>query len=137
MPKVVVLTIAIAAMKLAAAENIGEQRAASQRSTGKTRASGSAAVHDSRGVKTASAPLTAPSNIRAAVPSASSGRAGIFRQAAANPISSGASARMPRASEANQCCHYAQDGRGRAVKQHVAQGSADARYGSRRDGRRE
>src|SRR4051812_26913672 len=102
MPNVVVHTIVTAMMNAAAAANIGWQRAASHSNSGNSTAIGTTVAHDSRGKNTPSALIAVITTSNEAPSTASFGDGGL-RVAAPIPISSGATVRMPSASDANQC----------------------------------
>src|SRR4051812_34621806 len=103
MPKVVVHTIVKATTNAAAAANAGRQRAASHSSRGNTKARGTTVANDTSGRKIASVLVTVIA-ASATAPSKVSFCGGGSRTTAAMPISSGATVKMPSASDANQCC---------------------------------
>src|SRR5262245_38378723 len=103
MPKVIVQTIVSETTNAAAAAKTGRQRAASHSSNGNSMATGTIVFQGSGGSETTN-PVIAASAASAPTPSISSHRGGGLRTAEANPIISGATVRMPRRSDANQCC---------------------------------
>src|SRR5215471_7082614 len=109
MPKVVVQTIESATMNAAAAAKTGRQRAASHSKSGNSRAVGAAVVQGSCGMKTTTA-LIAVSVASAKIPSMSSLVDGGSRTAEAIPMSNGATAMMPNASDAIQCSQIVSGG---------------------------
>src|SRR5579871_1045941 len=98
---VVVQTIVMAHMKVAAAVKAGRKRAAIQTSRGLSVASANSKVQGLFGMKTMLAHRAA-ATASAEVPSASSRRGGTLRSRDAIPITSGATVMVPSASEANQ-----------------------------------
>src|ERR1700743_1198718 len=102
MPKIVVQTIVSDTMNAPAAAKTGCPRAASHRNTGNSSAPGTTVCHGCSGSETM-IPVIAANTANAPVPSTISLRGGGARMAAANPITTGATATMPTASEANQC----------------------------------
>src|SRR6516165_4178973 len=101
MPNVVVQTIERLMMSAAAAAKTGRQRAASQSSGANSTATGPTFAKSSDWRKMASA-LTRASAATAKPPSTSSLSGGRARAAEASSISSGATAIIPNASDANQ-----------------------------------
>ena len=89
-------------MNAPAAAKTGRQRAASHNNKGNSSALGTTVFQGSCGSEII-IPVIAASSASAVVPSMSSFRGGGSRTAAASPITSGATATMPTASEANQC----------------------------------
>src|ERR1700741_500850 len=102
MPKVVVQTIERLTMNAAAAAKTGRQRAATHNSGANSTATGPTVAKSSERRKIAN-PLTSASAATAKPPSTSSLQGGRSREADASSINSGATARIPRPSEANQC----------------------------------
>src|SRR3984957_14296547 len=102
MPKIAAQTIVSDAMNAPAAAKTGWQRAASHSSTGNSSAPGTTVCHGCSGNETM-IPVIAANTASAPVPSTISLRGGGLRIAAASPITNGATATMPTASEANQC----------------------------------
>src|SRR5215813_8879245 len=109
MPKVVVQTIDRLTMKAAAAAKTGRQRAASHSIGANKTATGPTLARSSDRRKMAS-PLTSASVTTVSAPSKSSLIGGRSRDAAASSISKGATVMIPRASDANQCCHVVKIG---------------------------
>src|SRR6266852_8784438 len=103
MPRVVVHTIVSATTNAAAAANTGRQRAASQSNRGNSRAIGTTVANDACGRKITSVIVSVIATSATATSRISFGDGG-SRAAAAAPISSGATVRIPSASDANQCC---------------------------------
>src|SRR5262249_39932517 len=96
-------------MNAAAAANPGRQRAATHSRIGNSKATGIIVCHGFGGSETMMTVIT-PNAMSAAIPSRISFRGGGSRQAAATPITSGATVMMPTASDANQCCQVVQIG---------------------------
>src|SRR5437660_847394 len=109
MPKVVAQTIVRLTMKTATAAKNGRQRAASHKSGGNNRATGTTVAKSSGGNEMTN-PLIRASAATAAAPSVSSLREGGSRATEARPITSGATVMMPSASEPTQCCQMVPTG---------------------------
>src|SRR5215467_9228085 len=103
MPKIVVKTIVIETKKAPAAENAGRARAASHAKTGNSQVIGNIVSQSPRGSEMISPVINARAT-SANVPSMFSLRGDGCRTTAASPVTSGATAMMPRKSDANQCC---------------------------------
>src|SRR5262249_54841696 len=103
MPKVVVQTMMRLTMNAAAEANTGRQRAASHSIGGNNKAIGTTVAKTDDGRNMASA-LIRDSATTAKTPSMRSLRDGLSRAAEANSITSGATAMIPSASDATQCC---------------------------------
>src|SRR5262249_2854238 len=108
-PKIVVQTIVMETMKAPMAEKAGRQRAASQNKIGNSQVIGDSVSQGSRGSEMTS-PVIITSVTSANVPSTTSLRGDGRRTTAASPITSGATAMMPIASDANQCCQVSSIG---------------------------
>src|SRR5579872_2211485 len=101
MSKVVVQTMDRLTMNAAAAAKTGRQRAANHKSGANNTATGPTVASSSDRRKMAN-PLASASATTARPPSTSSFAGGRSREAGASSISSGATAMIPRPSEANQ-----------------------------------
>src|SRR6478672_11930396 len=88
----------------AAAAKTGRHRAATHNNIGNSSATGATVFQESSGSEM-EIPVMTASAASALAPSISSLRGGGCRIAAASPITSGATAMMPIASDANQCSH--------------------------------
>src|SRR5512135_1573589 len=102
MPKIVAQTTVSETIKAPAAAKTGRQRAASHNNIGNNSAPGTKVCQGVFGSEII-IPVTAESIKSAVAPSTNSRRGGGSRAAAASPITSGAIAMIPRASDANQC----------------------------------
>src|SRR5215469_13541895 len=103
MPKIVVQTIVLETTNAPAAENAGRSRAASHNKMGNSQVIGNTVSQNSRGRKMINTVITASAG-SAKTPSMTSLRGDGRRATALSPITRGATAMMPMASDANQCC---------------------------------
>src|SRR5215469_8207587 len=103
MPKVVVQTIVVGTTNAPAAENAGRSRAASHNKIGNSQVIGNTVSQSSRGRKMIITVITARAR-SAKTPSMTSLRGDGRLATAVSPITRGATAMMPIASDANQCC---------------------------------
>src|SRR6516165_10014205 len=103
MPKIVVQTIVVETTNAPAAENAGRSRAASHNKIGNSQVIGNTVSQRERGSKMIN-PVIAARTTSAKIPSMTSLRGDGRRATAVSPITRGATAMMPIASDKNQCC---------------------------------
>src|SRR5262245_13178069 len=110
-------------MNTPAEANTGRQRAASHSSSGNSMATGN---FQGAGGRETKIPVIAATAASAATPSKNSRRGGGSRTTEASPITSGATVRMPRRSDANQTCQTLKNGAVEGPKMPIAHAAPTA-----------